>query len=155
MRKTIIVNDNAGGHGKTQSIKAIYEEFLKCYPSMTPKNPIEDGSKNESWDTKAIFTIEVNGELVKIGLESQGDPKSRQLESLTDFVKDNCDIIIGASRTRGETVHNVWDISKKYEYRIIWARNYICYDDMTHKALKALYVDNIMKMVEEIIHNRL
>lgn len=155
MRKTIIINNNAGEHGKTQSIKAIYEAFLNRYPSMMPKKPIEDGSKHESWDTKAIFTINVDGKEIKIGLESQGDPKSRQFESLTLFAKEECNIIIGASRTKGETAHNVCSIAEKYEYRIIWARNYICYDDTTHTFFKSLYVDNIMKMIEEIIHNRL
>lgn len=46
-------------------------------------------------------------------------------------------------------------MANKYGYRMIWARNYICYDVTTHKALKALYVDSIMKMIDEIIYKRL
>lgn len=38
---------------------------------------------------------------ITVGIESQGDPKSRQKSSLSLFGKNNCDIIICASRTRG------------------------------------------------------
>ncbi len=54
----------------------------------------------------------------KVGIESQGDPNSRLGGSLQLFVKEKCNVIICATRTRGQTVDAVNTLKKQYE--IVW-----------------------------------
>ena len=57
---------------------------------------------------------------ITVGIESQGDPNSRQKSSLSLFGKNNCDIIICASRTRGDTVANVDNFCRRNGYDCFW-----------------------------------
>ena len=65
-------------------------------------------------DIRVVLTI--NG--IKIGIESQGDPGGRLIESLDLFVKLKCQLIICATRTRGKKVTAVKDLEKS-GYKII------------------------------------
>ena len=87
-----------GNLGKTWTINQVYLELQNKYSTaqatlFTP-NTI---------DVKAIMDIPIRGNIIKVGIESQGDPDSRLNSSLVDFVNANCDIIICACRTSGET----------------------------------------------------
>ena len=71
-------------------------------------------------DIFRIYTIKYNGQTYTLGIESQGDPNSRQQASLDLFLQKNCDIIICASRTRGETVSNVENFCSNNQYDSFW-----------------------------------
>ena len=101
--------------GKSETIKNLVPLFQAHYPNAKFNWLIEGD------DIKLIIEVENK----KIGIESQGDPYSRQAESLNDFAKEEkCDLIICASRTRSETVHNIERIADQYDYEITWATNY-------------------------------
>ena len=74
-----------------------------------------------------LTTVELNG--TKIGFESQGDPNSRvitqdTLRKLADKTFNielgDCDIIICAVRTEGNTIRKVDEIALKFGYHTIW-----------------------------------
>ena len=109
--KTIIAVWGTAAIGKSSMIKTIFEK-LNVIGSF--EEFISDG------DIKAIGNY--NGKL--IGIESQGDPYSRQGKSLGEFANRNCDIIICASRTKGETVNNIIRISESFNYEVIWTSSF-------------------------------
>ena len=57
-----------------------------------------------------------------IGCESEGDPPGEEQWQALEYLmgKVKCNIVIGASRTRGITVKNVLKLSEKYKYKVIW-----------------------------------
>lgn len=126
MVKTTIVLKGKGGQGKSATIKLLRSLINSTYPSAV-ETILIDGA-----DVKVLF--EING--IKIGIESQGDPKSRQAKSIADFTALNCDIIICSSRTSGSTVRTVSN-TQAHGYRIIWTTNYRS-NHISHSTLNDL-----------------
>lgn len=92
--KKIIALKGKGNSGKTQTIRKVFNEL--CAQDKDTKVEI----LIDNADIKAIVTIKG----IKIGIESQGDPNSRLKDSLNEFSKKDCDIIVCATRTSGMTV---------------------------------------------------
>ncbi len=89
MKKTLICLYATHGKGKTQSIRKVHE--------------LLGGDLGVRADSTDIMDVIMHGN-VKIGIESTGDPESSQKNDLERLMKDEqCDIIVGASRTRGTT----------------------------------------------------
>lgn len=109
-RKFILTLTGLAQSGKTETIKLVFQLLIERYPQHAII--IEEGFGNR--DVKALLFI--NG--AKVGIDSQGDPNSRQMRSIDEFVNLGCDIILSASRTRGMTTRSI----KKYEqsYNILW-----------------------------------
>lgn len=139
--KTIIVNRGVGEQGKTTSIREVYNALKQKYPQLIIHSELDNG------DVKAI--IEIDG--VKIGIESQGDPYSRQGESLRNFVNEGCDIIVVACRTKGDTLNNVYDLEQKNGYRIIFAQHLINVSIKHH--LNNLYAKEIVQIIDSILNH--
>ena len=110
--KTIISIFGTENIGKTSVIKSI---FLK----LNQNNTFDDVDLTPN-EVKAIGMY--NNKL--IGIESVGDPDSRQGKSLIEFANKGCEIIICASRTKGETKVNVDNLAKKYNYQLIRTSNF-------------------------------
>ncbi|HZW87087.1 MAG TPA: hypothetical protein VFF41_06475 [Gallionella sp.] len=100
-----------GDSGKSDTIKIIFAELVRKYPSASVQR-LSSGTR----DIKAILT-NVKGH--KVGIESQGDPGSRLQQSLQDFANANCTIIICATRTSGMTVNWVHSLSPPYVVHFI------------------------------------
>ena len=143
MSKYVIANAAYADHGKSSSIKAFARLVQVKYPESFE---LIKGSELE--DVMAYVTI--NGKL--IGIESQGDPSSRQGGSLQEFVEKNCDFIVVASRLRGETYNNVVELNKK-GYNIIWCTNDsdACRDDDTVRVLNERYAERVLTLITERI----
>ena len=141
MSKYVIANAAYADHGKSSSIKA----FARLVQSKYPES-FELIKGSESEDVMAYVTI--NGKL--IGIESQGDPSSRQGDSLNEFVEKNCDFIVVASRLRGETYNNVVALSKK-GYNIIWCTNDsdASRNDDTVRVLNERYAERVLTLIME------
>ena len=112
MKKLICVWGSSK-YGKTSSIIEFDNILNKHY-----SNNIVSIHSNRT-DSKDILRIYKIGK-VTVGIESQGDPNSRQKSSLSLFGKNNCDIIICASRSRGNTVANVDSFFKRNGYDCFW-----------------------------------
>lgn len=106
-RKTIIQLSGAANRGKSEIIKMVFERLHESYPQHAII--FDDGKW--SGDVKALLFIRG----AKVGIESQGDPSSRQEQSIDDFVNLGCDVILVASRTRGMTVDSIRKNMNNYQ----------------------------------------
>lgn len=98
--------------GKSETIKIVLQILLERFPEHAII--LENGENGG--DVKALLFI--HG--AKVGIESQGDPWSRQMQSIKDFTDIGCDIILSASRTRGMTTKSINEHRNNYE--IYWYR---------------------------------
>ncbi len=93
---------------------------------------------------------------ITVGIESQGDPKSRQKSSLSLFGKNNCDIIICASRTRGDTVANVNNFCRRNGYDCFWIST--LYSPKVHKQSRVQMNkrngDNLFEIFTDLMNGR-
>ena len=113
MSRTIICLYAKANCGKTKTIRSL---FLKL-----------GGDKNVLEGTHD-FVGSVNFGNKKIGFVSEGDPGSPQWENIEPLAQNNCDIIVTASRTKGDTVNNIFDIANKYGYTVVWFSPFYFYD---------------------------
>ena len=104
MKKTIICLYAPANRGKTNTIRSL---FIKLGGDKNVLNGTHD------------FVADVNFGRKKIGFASQGDPGSPQKENLEKLAQGNCEIIVTASRTKGDTVYAVYDIANKYGYDVV------------------------------------
>ena len=145
MKKTVIAISGASNQGKSASIKEIVQRITLRFPSAFVDYKINTA------DVKAIIQI---GH-VKIGIESQGDPGSRLGASLQEFIKEGCDIIVCATRTRGETVELVNEMFAKYHYDIIWTSNYFSNEkyDPNNPIINHFFADHMIFLVQQVMNN--
>lgn len=121
IQKTIIANYGDWDLGKTESI------ILAC--KMLKRVATSYEVMHEDKEDACVVLI-ING--VKVGICSQGDPRSCQkgwMETLVD--KENCTIILAACRHYGATA----DLILSYEnkgYRIFWTSNARLYEHKTN-----------------------
>lgn len=115
MNRTIIAIWGNADTGKSSTIKNVYELIKKNHKSVTV---LYEGPKSTFDITKIIKINEV-----KIGIESQGDPNSNLFSSLKLFYDEKCEIIICATRTKGNTVNEVMKYERQFKYDVIWLSN--------------------------------
>lgn len=117
---TIIGIWNASGKGKSSTILSLANYLMKMYPShkviYCNKNPTA-----LTIDFRLI--LEIKGEIY--ALESMGDPNSG-LEIRLDeiMITYKPDVLVCATRTRGNTVLAVQNIKTKYSSDLIWSSTY-------------------------------
>ena len=105
MDKVAYCLSGIGDTGKSTTIRLIYELLKK-------RNKLDILiEKMGKRDIYAIICI--NG--IKIGIESQGDPGSRMKESLIEFEKQECIIIVCASRSYGKTYDIINTLEPRYK----------------------------------------
>jgi len=145
MKKTVFANWGHARQGKSDTIKRIAKIILVNYPNATT-DPTEI-------DFSADITVTITIDELKIGIESQGDPNSRLPDSLKKFSGDNCDIIVCATRTSGETEKTVQRLAPKYE--IIWVTNYR-YDQYDKaEKLNQFSAGQIFSLIQQRIKNKI
>lgn len=139
MKKIAIANRGKSNQGKSTTIRDIYYMLKDKYE---PSNKTIFGGS----DVKAIIIV---GE-IKIGIECQGDPSSRHGESIDQFVKEGCHVIISACRTKGETCQKMRSL-KDNDYDVIWTSNMRSKDEDLNITLNKKYVDTIVSIVDNYI----
>lgn len=105
MSRTIICLYAPANCGKTKTIRSL---FVKLGGDKNVLNGTHD------------FVADVNFGNKKIGFASQGDPGSPQKDNLEKLAQNGCEIIVTASRTKGDTVYGVCDVANKYGYTVVW-----------------------------------
>lgn len=123
--KTVIATWGVSNTGKSDTLVKVFDLIQQNYPNAiyNIKYPSHTGNINA-----VIDIINIHGISVKVGIESQGDPNSRIFTSIDEFVAINCDIILCATRTRGDTVCKV-SLLTQNGYREIWITNYLLYSN--------------------------
>lgn len=92
--KTLLALRGPSNRGKTASLCMLIELIRATYPAAT--------FAEDRFKVDVTLVVTING--TKIGIETQGDPKSRLARSLARFIKINCTVIICACRSYGKTV---------------------------------------------------
>lgn len=105
--KTLIALKGPGNTGKSATLKKVYELLKAKYPHASVRHEITNH------DVRAI--MEIKG--LKVGIESQGDPGSRLSDSLDLFIREQCVIIVCATRTWGATVKAVERHASEFDIR--------------------------------------
>jgi len=157
MKKTIVVVYGRSNEGKSETIKAVCQKLLEMFPNA--KKHLPEGVSDIQWEIDILAALTVNG--VKIGFESQGDPKSRMVEDETlellassDGELGNCDIIFCATRTRGETIRTVENVANKHDYYTIWSSS-LFGPNLDTKILNDIAADAFVQLVISLILNRI
>ena len=121
-RKTIIANYGDPNVGKTKSILMAYEKLKKVETSKSGFVP--------HYDNDDICDVLVINE-IKVGICSQGDPRSCQKGWMDILVnQQKCTIILAACRYMGATTTLIESYHQK-GYRIYWTCNARLYERNT------------------------
>lgn len=113
MNKTIICLYATANCGKTKTIRSLFAKL---------------GGDKILLDKSRDIVGVVNFGNKEIGFASEGDPDSPQWENIEPLAQKKCDIIVTASRTKGDTVNNIFDIANKYGYTVVWISPLYFYD---------------------------
>lgn len=147
MNKIIIADYGAGNLGKTSSLRVVFEKLKTTYPGARIEKYTDTG------DIRAVFHLK---EGIRIGMETQGDPRSRMPGSMDLFVQEACDIIITACRTKGDTIQKVYELRDKHGYEIIWAQHIISSAGTNSPALlNEIYAGAVQTLIREVISGNL
>lgn len=127
--KIVIANSGFAHRGKSTSIRYVFELLSSRYRVIDPIN-----GYNPNEDIKAIIGIpQSDGHIVKVGIESKGDPGSRQMESIDYFVNKDCEIILVACRIKGTTKDAVINL-RNNDWQVIWFKNSIMKVDVANQS---------------------
>ncbi len=141
MKKVVFANWGTAKQGKSSTVKEIAQIILKNYPAaISEPSPIVFRA-----DIKVIIKIDK----IIIGVESIGDPNSRLFDSLKDFVKMNCDIIICSTRSTGATVEAVEKLVRN-GYQNVWVTNYRS-NEKDQDRLNKISAQHIFELIQEHI----
>ena len=91
--------------GKTATLKLVNELLKKNYPSL---NRIDfKQSKNAQQDFGGIYDLNVNGKIIRVGLETGGDDHGYIYEDVKRFLLKKCEIIFCACHPSGKTLEAI------------------------------------------------
>lgn len=115
--KTIIAAWGSKERGKSQGIKAAALSFqFTSYIHPWHKN--EEGEY--SYDSYVIGRYTTSaGRDTTVGMENQGDPNSNQSAWIQHCLDAECEVMVCACRTSGETRNHVRDVASDYGYELI------------------------------------
>ena len=120
--KIVISNSKFANYGKSTSVKYVFELLSNRYKYRV----IEPTTGYDpARDVEAIIEIpQADGHIVKIGIESMGDPGyARPKKSIDDFLAAECEIILIATRIRKPTIGYVTDLRDNHNWQVIWFDN--------------------------------
>lgn len=154
MKKLFIFDSNPGDVGKSRAIKAIFHVLKhrmdRGQISFTYK--VLKGS--DKFPNKQDLKVLIHYRDITIGLESQGDPGSRLVTSITDFVKElSCDIIICACRTRGKDARTIKLICRKNHYTFMPAPHMVVKNqaDSLYDCIAENYATGVIAAIDKWI----
>lgn len=140
--KYILAVWNRGGKGKTQTLHYLANHFIDTpYPGLNIIVPKTSSSLKKDFR----FVFEIGGKVIAI--ESQGDPHTNLAVRIDQLIVNyNCDTIVCATRTRGDTVQAV-----EYSgYDTIWTSTYDIVDSSMHKKVNKLNAEHILKLLQTL-----
>lgn len=143
-KKIIIALKGLSKVGKTSTIRKVYEQLKEKYPNFKIRD-----LKKLPVNISSIIIIKG----VKVGIESRGNPKPKRRlsESLKSFVKIGCQVIICATRTKGETVKAVKRLQGAYE--ILWIKK-VRLPYKKHERDNSEKAREIIRQIEKIIRSK-
>lgn len=149
-KKYIIVNKGKAGGGKTPSLMKVFDILSSKYPYTI----LDD---RHGKDLKAIVTI---GDC-KVGIETQGDPKPYFVtaDSMADFRREGCRIVVAACHTSGDTWDAIYEMETKYGYHLIEALHHRTYDiklsDASYDMINTHYAEGVVAIIEDMVSGKI
>lgn len=153
MKRLFIFDSNPGEVGKSRCVKAIFH-VLKHRMDMGElmfKYEVLKGS--DQFPNKQDLKVIIQYRNVKIGLESQGDPGSRLVNSIDEFVHQyECDIIICACRTKGKDARTIKHLCKP-DYVFMPAPHMVVkkQDDILYDCIAENYANGVIAAINKWI----
>ena len=142
--KTIICLAGKSNVGKTLTIKKVWEKLKS--PSDTPIATANHGDD-------LVGVVYLDGH--KVGVETFGDPGSKQDVWIQELITRQCEVIVCASRTSGKTVEIVENFAKDNGYQIIWGRPFSTSNNVNYLNvfpwLKDFSADTIIELIKKHI----
>lgn len=151
MKKVIFYDKGYAETGKSNSVKAVFRELA----NRAPKNDVHIQEGSPAIDVNADVKGVIKYRGANIAIESQGDPSSRQPDSIREFAEATCSIIVCACRTKGETHDVVMDIAMQYDYAVFAAPHFCIKDlpDDTYPRLNSDYAHQVVRWIDWWIDN--
>lgn len=139
MSLVIIGIKNKSNKGKTTTIRSVAE--IMCQKYLNKK-------RNFIGEVYESIDVVINNKQIRIGIISQGDPSTGLSKKLLEKVSDNCDVIICATRTSGETVSAVEEVIKQNKGLLIWTSTYNINDKNLNDKMNNLKANQIIELIE-------
>lgn len=144
--KSVIAVWNAGGKGKSNTLRELARLLLTEYPNCRPIYP-DPAVIPAKGDFRLL--IEINKKIIAI--ETKGDPGTNLEERLIDLAEiHHCDLIFCTCRTSGETKLAVKHLSAKCGHEIIWTSTYQVADGDKHKLINTLKAKHLLDLVKKL-----
>ena len=101
----IFVLKGLSDSGKTTTLKLVDDLLNKKYSN--PKPIDSKYSNNKPKDFWVIYDLNVNGKMIRVGLETGGDDYRYVRKDRDTFLSHNCEIIFCACHPSGKTLQEV------------------------------------------------
>jgi len=157
MKKSIIALYGRANEGKSETLKKVCKLLIESFPNSKH----EPADINYSDDIFVIIDLMFDSRIIKIGIESQGDPGSRMIkdDTIRQLSDKGCDIIICATRLKGETTWKVDEIADYNDYYTLWLSTFWSPQTPTSplnkELLNNLAAENIIEIMKALILNQL
>lgn len=144
---TIIAIWHTADMGKTETIRAFANLLINNFQDDLVSIRPDPAFVPPSGDF--ILVVRING--VVIGITSEGDPGTG-LENRLINLADNreCDIILCATRTRGETVTAVDQVASTRNYRTIWTSTYQIEGEDDQQLVNNLKAEHLLDLIQRL-----
>ena len=128
--------------GKTSTIREFSTALFAAYPHYK----IIRGSTPAAVTGDISLIVDIGGRLV--GIESMGDPNTNSRNRLLDLVASGCEVIVCATRTKGDTVEAVENLVSTAGFQTIWTANYQISDKASQPIANALKGGHILDLLK-------
>ena len=136
-----IINLKIGGRNENYYLpyRAKTSSIREVYKSITGNYPDEEGDFNGTYQ---------HPEFGNIGFSSWGDPGANE-EPLDEILQMNCDFVISACRSKGQTIEVVKKLANKYNYQVYYV--YLMHGERADTKFHNIYIKSNAEAVMEII----
>lgn len=144
----IIALYGSSNKGKSTTIKAFAGLIQPHFGEAAQVEELLDHNSNKDYQ----LLVTINGK-VKVGIESEGDPGGRLKHSLDRFVREKCDIIFCATRTRGTTTDFVGEVGKQ-GYAIEWVEQIVVSGESDQKQSNGRQAQLLLDKLIAFVNNK-
>ena len=145
--RTIIAIWHSADMGKTETIRAFANLLINNFQGNLV--PIRPDIARVPVNGDFTLVVRING--VVIGITSQGDPRTGlegRLQNLADT--HECNIILCATRTRGETTTAVDRVARSRNYQTIWTSTYQIEGEANRRTVNDLKARHLLDLIQTL-----
>ncbi|MDR1896561.1 MAG: hypothetical protein LBR10_07215 [Prevotellaceae bacterium] len=149
--KRIIALWHSGNKGKTRTLIELGNLLLSDESCIIVESLV--GKNDKLPENKDFILIVKLYDKVIVGIDSVGDPGCNLKNRLKEMIdKHNVEYLFCATRTRGETVSDVYDISNARDYEILWTSTYHSDSETDIDFFNKLKAKHLFDLLIELIN---